>query len=201
MAFLNTKGRWVVVAAGLVVAAAVGYLAYNLLANKTEVTRSFTDQAAPPRKMKRMVNLPPKEDLVAPPPPPSFAPDAPVLQQVREALAGGIGPAEAVEMAAALPESPERADAAFLLLEYAAEAGNTEAAYQVARYYDPTAAIDSGTIRKNPATAFQWYRTASAERRSQAEAKMAELRRWAREKAEKGSREAKQLLDRWENPS
>ena len=201
MAFLNTKGRWVVVAAGLVVAAAVGYLAYNLLANKTEVTRSFTDQAAPPGKMKRMVNLPPKEDLVAPPPPPSFAPDAPVLQQVREALAGGIGPAEAVEMAAALPESPERADAAFLLLEYAAEAGNTEAAYQVARYYDPTAAIDSGTIRKNPATAFQWYRTASAERRSQAEAKMAELRRWAREKAEKGSREAKQLLDRWENPS
>ncbi len=201
MALLNTKGRWAVAIAGLAAVAVIGYLAYSLLSGDTDDSRTSALQAVRPEKMKRMANLPEKKELVEAPPAPSYTTDAPVLQQVREALAGGISPAEAVDMAGALPESPERADAAFLLLEYAAEAGNTEAALEVGRYYDPTAAIDSGTIRKNPATAFQWYRTASAGGQPEAEPRMAELVRWARQKAQEGSIEARKLLDRWEKPS
>jgi TPR repeat protein len=171
------------------------YFGYRWLVQDQEPV-SKTEEPAQ-TELKRMTNLPPKEELVQPPPPPKYEPDAPVLEQAREAMRNGIGPDEAFEMAQSLPESPERADAAFLLLEYAAEAGNSSAALTLAGYYDPNDTNPSGTIRKNPATAFEWYQTAIRGGQTEAQNGLEQLRRWVREKAEQGNLEAKQLLESW----
>ncbi len=71
----------------------------------------------------RMANLPPPKPIPTPPTP-SYGPNAPVIEQARKALREGIDPAGAVALSKTLPESPERPDAVFLLLEYAAEEGN-----------------------------------------------------------------------------
>ena len=201
MALLAKKGYLVIAALGLVVVAAALYLGGRLLTPATEKRPPGSVQEAPHGPKKRMANLEPQAELVAPPPAPSYTPDAPLLSQVRDAFKEGITPEEAVKMAAALPEGPERADAAFLLLEYAADAGNAEAAAQVARFYDPLAREQSGTIRKNPASAIKWYRTARDGGVAEAEANLAELHRWLRLKAEQGSREAQVLLENWEKES
>lgn len=132
------------------------------------------------------------------PPPPPYPPDAPLLQRARKALRDGIDPAEAVILATSLPEGAERADAAFLLLEYAADMGNAEAALAVARYYDPTDNGPNGTIRKNPSTAFEWYQKARAGGQESAKNLLPKLRRWLEKEAEQGSREAQDLLSRWD---
>jgi TPR repeat protein len=100
-------------------------------------------------------------------------------------------------MAKALPDRPERADAAFLLLEYAAESGNAEAALAVGRFYDPAYEGSSGSIRKNPTTAFEWYQEALAKGQKQAHNQLAKLRLWVEEKAKQGSSQAKELLNSW----
>ena len=100
-------------------------------------------------------------------------------------------------MAQTLPEGPERADAAFLLLEYAAETGHPRAALQVAGYYDPTHTDPSGTIRKNPARAMEWYQEALAGGQKEAQNSLEQLRRWVSEKADQGSMEARDLLKQW----
>lgn len=146
-----------------------------------------------------MANLPPKPKPTPPPPPPTYPPDAPVLEQVRKALGEGIDPAKAVILAKSLPESPERADAVFLLLEYAADSGNTEAALAVASYYDPAYEGPSGSIHKNPEIAYEWYQEALDGGEKLAENHLAELRRWVEEQAAKGSRDALELLKRWDS--
>ena len=130
-------------------------------------------------------------------PPPSYPPDAPVLEQARHALSEGISPDEAVVLAKSLPEGPERADAAFLLLEYAADKGNAEAANIVARYYDPTDKSPSGTIRKNPEMAYDWYQKALTGGQQDVRKNMAGLRTWVEAQARQGSNEARQLLEDW----
>lgn len=145
-----------------------------------------------------MANLPKtKSKLTTPPPQPTYPPDAPVLDQARKALRDGVSPEKAVILAKSLPESPEQADAAFLLLEYAAEKGHSEAALIVARYYDPTDDMPSGTIHKNPETAYDWYRTALEAGREDARAPQARLYRWVEKRAQEGSYEADQLLTNW----
>jgi TPR repeat protein len=143
-----------------------------------------------------MANQPPKEEEIAPPEP-SYPPDAPVLEQARTALREGISPDEAVDFAGSLPESPERADAVFLLLEYAADEGNKEAALAVGRFYDPTHEGPSGSILKNPSTAYDWYREALSGGQAQAAEDLARLHDWVEEQSTQGSRSAKELLGRW----
>ena len=201
MALLAKKGYLAIATLGLVAVVAAVYFGGPLLTRSPEKVPPGSVQDAQQEPKKRMANLEPKEELVAPPPAPSYTPDAPLLSRVRDAFKEGIRPEEAVKMAATLPEGPERADAAFLLLEYAAEAGNAEAAEQVARFYDPLASEQSGTIRKNPAAAVRWYRTARDGGVAEAETKLTELHRWLREKAEQGSREAQVLLENWEKES
>ena len=156
-----------------------------------------TIETPEPTKLPRMANLPPKEEAPKPVPP-SYSTDAPLLEQVREAMRKGIDPEDAVALAKSLPQKPERADSAFILLEYAAEAGHVEAALIVARYYDPTSSDDSGTIIKDPATAYEWYQVAISGGQSDAQNHLSDLRQWVQKEAAKGSREARDLLISWQ---
>ena len=193
---IKSKERlWVLVIGaiiGVVVLVIAGYL----------VWKSFQVEKPEPKEaqkseLPRMANLPPKKEAIPPPPPPSYTPEAPLLEQARKALREGISPAEALAMAGSLPDSPERADAAFLLLEYAADSGNAEAALAVARYYDPADNEPSGTIRKNPQTAYNWYREALTGGQEKAKKNLAQLRSWVEAQADEGSHEARELLKNW----
>ena len=194
----NVKFRerlWIVVIAGivgLVVIVAAGYLIF-----KSFQADEVQPKAAPKAELPRMANLPPKKETIPPPPTPSYTPDAPALEKARKALRDGMSPEEALALANSLPESPERADAAFLLLEFAADSGNAEAALAVARYYDPTDKAPSGTIRKNPETAYGWYTEALAGGQETAKTRLAQLHSWVEEQANQGSYEARELLNTW----
>lgn len=196
----NLKSRerlWILIISGvigLVALLVAGYLIWNSF-QKDEITQQRAIDEKP--DLPRMANLPPKKEVIPPPPPPSYTPDAPTLEKAREALREGIRPEEALAMAKSLPESPERADAAFLLLEYAADSGIAEAALAVARYYDPTDKSPSGTIRKNPETAYNWYTDALAGGQQDAGPQLAQLRSWVEEQADQGSYEARELLNTW----
>jgi TPR repeat protein len=152
---------------------------------------------APSPSLPKMANLPRNEPEIKPPPKLTYAPDAPVLEQARQALREGITPADALAMAATLPEKPERADAAFLLLEYAAESGHAEAAMAVGEYYDPSLDLPSGSIRKNPAHAFEWYQAALEGGHTESRNRLTNLRRWVVASAENGSADAQALLETW----
>lgn len=196
----NVKSRerlWILIISGfigLVVLIVAGLLIWKAFHKEGAVRPRAMDKKI---DLPRMANLPPKTEAIPPPPPPSYTPDAPSLEKARTALRDGITPAEALTMAKALPESPERADAAFLLLEYAADSGIAEAALAVARYYDPTDTAPSGTIRKNPETAYNWYSDALAGGQKNAGIRLAQLRGWVEAQANQGSYEARQLLNSW----
>ena len=153
------------------------------------------------KPLPRMANLPPKSETRPPLPEPDYPPTAPVLEQARRALAGGIAPADAVALADALPDAPERADAAFLLLEYAAENGHADAAFNVARYYDPDDDLPSGTIRKDEASAYDWYRTSLENGRTEAAGGMEKIRARIQSRADDGDWQAEQLLKSWDASS
>ena len=82
--------------------------------------------------------------------------------------------------------------------EYAADEGHSEAMLAVGRYYDPTHKGPSGTIRKDPATAYEWYREALKGGLGEAEVQLAQLRRWVESQAGEGSSEARALLEVWQ---
>lgn len=183
---------WIIITVAIVITVVVGgYFAWR--GSRQAVP---TKETAEPTKLPRMANLPPKEEAPKPVPPP-YSTDAPLLEQVREAMRKGIDPEDAMALAKSLPQKPERADAAFILLEYAAETGNGEAAKYVARYYDPTDDLPSGTIRKNPEIAYDWYQKALAGGHEDVQQNMAKLRIWVEEQASQGSNEARQLLKDW----
>ena len=195
--FKSRERLWILViagVAGLVVLVIGGYLVWQY--SQSEDIQPEV-RPMPATELPRMANLPPKTEAIPPPAPPSYAPDAPVLEQARKALREGITPEDAVVMAKSLPESPERADAAFLLLEYAADSGNAEAALAVARYYDPTDKEPSGTIRKNAETSYVWYTEAVAGGQDDAKIRLTQLRGWVEEQANQGSFEARELLKTW----
>lgn len=181
---------------GLLVIVLGAYLVWRVLSSSSDVPTE-TKKAEAPKALPRMANLPPKKVEPAPPKP-SYAVDAPLLEQVREAMRKGITPDEAVAMAKALPEKPERADAAFILLEYAAEAGHADAALNVGRYFDPNYKGDSGTIIKDPAAAYEWYQLALSKDRAEAETLLADLRQRVQEQAAQGSQKARELLEEWQ---
>lgn len=151
------------------------------------------------KKLPKMANLPDQpvksEKAI---PEPSYPHDATLLEKAREALAGGIGPEAAIAMAESLPDHPEKEDAVFLLAEYAAESGLPEAALIVAQYYDPSNEAPSGSIRKNPLMAYDWYIQARDGGQEKAGKLLERLRGWAEAQAETGSKDALELLDIWE---
>jgi hypothetical protein len=185
--------RWILITVVIVIFMAVaGYFTWRSLRQSLP-----TKETTEPPKLPRMANLPPKEEAaqtVAPP----YSPDAPLLEQVREAMRKGIDPKDAVGLAKSLPQKPERADAAFILLEYAAEAGHGEAALIVAQYFDPTSTDDSGTIIKDPAAAYEWYQVALSKGQPEAQNHISDLRKWLQKEAAQGSREAREVLTNWQ---
>ena len=184
---------WILITVAIVITVVVaGYFAWR-------VTRQPVPPkpTAEPTKLPRMANLPPKKEAPKPVQP-SYSPDAALLEQVRQAMRKGIDPQDAVVLAKSLPQKPERADAAFILLEYAAEAGHAEAALIVARYFDPTSTDDSGTIIKDPAAAYEWYQVALSGGQSEAQNHLSELRQWVQKEAAQGSREAREVLATWQ---
>lgn len=128
---------------------------------------------------------------------PAYTDKAVALAKAREALKKGIDPAEAVKLAKNLPDSDEKPDAVFLLLEYAADSGDMDAALEVGRFYDPTDDIPSGSIQKNASQAYDWYKDALFEGRKAAEAKLTRLKKWVEQHAAQGDKKAKELLKRW----
>ena len=185
---------WMLIAAIIIVLIVVIFGGYWVWKGSRETVS--TETTAPQKPLPRMANLPPKKTDIKLPEP-SYPPDAPILEQTRKALREGIDPAGAVTLAKSLPDRPERADAVFLLLEYAAEGGHPEAALSVGRYYDPADDGPSGTIRKNPATAYEWYLAARDGGQEEAKNHLSRLRKWVEEEVLKGSSEAWELLDRW----
>ncbi|NNF97772.1 MAG: hypothetical protein HKM93_00175 [Desulfobacteraceae bacterium] len=182
------KKLWIIIVAGFFIVAGIAGGAYFMLKKSAPSTG--------PSGLPRMANLPmdkPSDE----PPPPAYPSDAPLLEQVRKMLREGISPEAAVIEANALPGRPERADAAFLLLEYAAESGNPDAALLVGRYYDPADDWPSGTIRKNPETAFDWYQAALVEGIADAPSQLGQLRSWVEKEADSGDAPARALLKRW----
>jgi len=191
----DTNRRWILIVAvifGLLIVIAGGYLAWESM--KKEPIPSVKKEV--PAKLPRMANLPPPKPEPQPVAP-AYPPDAPLLEQARNALREGIDADGAVALAKSLPDEPERADAAFLLLEFAADAGHAEAALEVARYFDPTYAGNSGSIIKDAGAAFEWYRVAQEGGVAAAKNHLSELRRWVEEQAAQGSQEMRDLLRRW----
>jgi hypothetical protein len=196
------RGRWWILTIVIVVILAAivfgGFLVWNSLRTKdTNILTKGKIEPEKPAELPRMANQPPKKETPEPITP-SYAPDAPLLEQVREAMRKGIDPDGALAMAKTLPDKPERADAAFILLEYAAEAQNGEAALEVARYFDPTYAGDSGTIVKDPAVAYDWYQLALSEGLFEAEIHISNLKQWVTKQADDGSYQARELLKEWQ---
>ncbi|UCE52457.1 MAG: hypothetical protein JSV31_24900 [Desulfobacterales bacterium] len=185
--------RWILITVAIVITVVVGaYFAWRGI--RQAVTPG---EMAEPTKLPRMASLPPKQEAPMHAPPP-YKPDAPLLEQVRKAMREGIDPQAAVVLAKSLPQKPERADAAFILLEYAAESGHAEAALIMAQYFDPTSIDDSGTIIKDPATAYEWYQVALSGGQPEAQNHLSDLRHWLQKEAAQGSREAQEVLTNWQ---
>jgi hypothetical protein len=186
--------RWwiLITAVSVIIVIACGYFIWRVSRHAVP-----TQETAEPTTLPRMANLPPKKEAPKPVPPP-YSPDAPLLEQVRDTMRKGIDPEDAVALAKSLPQKPERADAAFILLEYAAEAGHADAALIVARYFDPTSTDDSGTIIKDPAAAYEWYQMALSAGLPQAQNHLSDLRQWVQKEAAQGSREAREVLTNWQ---
>ena len=200
----KSRGRWWILLIGVIVGLAAivvgGYLVWNSIRPATtpeKADRKVEMEPEKPRELPRMANQPPK---IKEPEPitPSYAPDAPLLEQVREAMRNGIDPEGALAMAKSLPDKPERADAAFILLEYAAEAEIGEAALEVGRYFDPTYAGDSGTIVKDPETAYDWYQLALSKGLDEAGIHLTNLKQWVAKRAAEGSYNDRELLRNWQ---
>jgi len=184
---------WIPITVAIVITVAVG--GYFVWRGSRQAVP--TKETAEPTTLPRMANLSPKKEAPKPVPP-SYSPDAPLLEQVRDTMRKGIDPEDAVVLAKSLPQKPERADAVFILLEYAAEAGHADAALIVARYFDPTSTDDSGTIIKDPAAAYEWYQMALSAGLPEAQNHLSDLRQWVQKEAAQGSREAREVLTNWQ---
>ena len=132
------------------------------------------------------------------------APAAPAavapLQQAREHLRGTADPATSLELARPLrtPKAGnDESDAAFLLLEDAAQKGNAEAMFLVGQFYDPQSKLPRGSIPADMSQAKHWYDNARSKGYAEADKALAALRRHVEGEAAKGNAEASLLLREW----
>ncbi|MCB2187644.1 MAG: hypothetical protein KQJ78_14580 [Deltaproteobacteria bacterium] len=132
----------------------------------------------------------------SPPAPPAHTPTP--LEQARQDLGRQMPPPAALAAGKALWGRMETADAAFLYLEYAAMAGQGEAALLVGEFFDPGDKNPAGSIIKDPAEAREWYLKARAAGIAEAAARLTDLRAAVARQAAAGDARAQDLLTRWQ---
>ena len=149
---------------------------------------------------------PAKEQPAAPEPAdtnPAPQPEAAArpISQARTLLQGGAASDALLNTARPMRSaeaSEESSDAAFLLIEQAAQNGdNAEAMYLLAQFYDPNATLPRGTIKPDLVQAHDWYKKARDKGYGDADASLASLKQACEAKANTGDREARALLQRW----
>ena len=124
------------------------------------------------------------------------------LASAREQLRGEALPDVSLAMAKPMRKmdaSPEECDAAFLLLEDAAQKGNAEAMFLAGQYYDPTATLPRGSIPVDMTQAKRWYDEAlqKGQDKAQAQSSLDKLKEYAKAEEAKGNAEARALLQTW----
>lgn len=122
------------------------------------------------------------------------------LVMAREHLRGEARPDVSLALAKPMrrPDAtPEQGDAAFLLLEDAAQKGNDEAMFLVGQFYDPASTLPRGSIPVDMSQARRWYEEALRKGRAEAQKALDSLREHARVEAAKGNAEARALLQNW----
>ena len=123
------------------------------------------------------------------------------LASAREQLRGQALPDVSLAMAKPLRKAdakPEESDAAFLLLEDAAQKGSADAMFLVAQYYDPASTLPRGSIPADLTQAKRWYDQALQKGQPQAKAALDALKEHARALEAKGDAEARSLLQNWQ---
>ena len=122
------------------------------------------------------------------------------LRMAREHLRGQADPALSLELARPLrtaEATPEASDAAFLLLEDAAQKGNAQAMLLVGQFYDPANSLPKGSIPADMSQARHWYEQARQQELEGAAQALAALRALVQGKADAGDAEARLLLRQW----
>ncbi len=123
------------------------------------------------------------------------------LASAREQLRGQALPDVSLAMAKPLRKAeatPEETDAAFLLLEDAAQKGDAESMYLVGQFYDPASPLPRGSIPADLTQAKRWYDQAVQKGQPQAKAALDKLKEYARGLEAKGGAEARSLLQNWQ---
>ena len=123
------------------------------------------------------------------------------LASAREQLRGQALPDVSLAMAKPLRKAeatPEETDAAFLLLEDAAQKGDAESMYLVGQFYDPASTLPRGSIPADLTQAKRWYDQAVQKGQPQAKAALDKLKEHARALEAKGDAEARALLQNWQ---
>ncbi len=131
---------------------------------------------------------------------PAASPTLPPLVSARAHLRGEARPEVSLGMARPLRKtdaSQEESDAAFLLLEDAAQKGDAEAMLLVGQFYDPGAVLPRGSIPADLGQAKRWYEAALAKGHPQARAALDALKEQARALEARGDAEARVLLQHW----
>lgn len=122
------------------------------------------------------------------------------LAAAREQLRGEARPEMSLALAKPMRKDgagAEESDAAFLLLEDAAQKGNAEAMLLVGQFYDPLSPLPRGSIPVDMSQAKHWYEQAAQKGRTEAAKALDALRAHARDEAAKGNTEAQNLLQNW----
>lgn len=119
------------------------------------------------------------------------------IDQARQHLKQNGDPAVGLRLAESMGNEADTADAIFLLVEDAAQKGNSEAMLRLARFYDPLDAAPTGTVQKDMQQAYTWYTKAREAGKQEAEKSLHDLKNWVEQRASSGSAEARELLSRW----
>ncbi|EGW52781.1 hypothetical protein HMPREF1022_00259 [Desulfovibrio sp. 6_1_46AFAA] len=122
------------------------------------------------------------------------------LAAAREQLRGEARPEMSLALAKPMRKAgagAEESDAAFLLLEDAAQKGNAEAMLLVGQFYDPVSSLPRGSIPVDMGQAKHWYEQARQKGQAEAAKALDALRVHAQTEADKGNAEARSLLQNW----
>ena len=122
------------------------------------------------------------------------------LAAAREQLRGEARPEMSLALAKPMRKAgagAEESDAAFLLLEDAAQKGNAEAMLLVGQFYDPVSSLPRGSIPVDMGKAKHWYEQARQKGQAEAAKALDALRVHVQTEADKGNAEARSLLQNW----